>query len=44
MEVGAGMSSLALWVVGLSFGLFLYAYAGYPLLLWIVGRFRGNPG
>lgn len=34
------MTTIALWVVGLSFGLLLYAYAGYPLLLWIMGRAR----
>ena len=34
------MTDVALWVVGLSLALLLYTYAGYPLLLWLVGRFR----
>lgn len=34
------MTIVALWVVGLSLALLVYAYAGYPLLLWLIGRFR----
>ena len=34
------MTTLALWVVGLSLALLLYTYAGYPTLLWILGSFR----
>lgn len=37
------MTTVALWVVGLSIGLLVYAYAGYPLLLWIAGRLRRRP-
>lgn len=33
-------TALALWVVGLSLALLFYAYVGYPLLLWLAGRFR----
>ena len=36
------MTTLALWVVGLSLALLLYTYAGYPALLWILGSFRRN--
>lgn len=31
------MTTVALWVVGLSVLLVLYAYVGYPLLLWLAG-------
>jgi glycosyltransferase involved in cell wall biosynthesis len=36
------MTTIALWVVGLAFALLLYTYAGYPLLLWIIGLARGR--
>jgi cellulose synthase/poly-beta-1,6-N-acetylglucosamine synthase-like glycosyltransferase len=37
------MTTLALWVVGLALALFLYAYAGYPLVLWLIGALRRRP-
>ena len=37
------MTSVALWIVGLSAALLLYSYAGYPALLWLIGRFRRPP-
>src|SRR6478735_3606206 len=30
-------------LLALLLGLTAYAYAGYPILLWIVGRFRNRP-
>jgi cellulose synthase/poly-beta-1,6-N-acetylglucosamine synthase-like glycosyltransferase len=35
--------TLALIVMGLALALALYAYIGYPALLWVVGRFRKSP-
>jgi glycosyltransferase involved in cell wall biosynthesis len=35
------MTTAALWVLGLALTLLVYAYAGYPLLLWIAGLVRG---
>jgi cellulose synthase/poly-beta-1,6-N-acetylglucosamine synthase-like glycosyltransferase len=37
------MTTVAYWVVGLSAALLLYAYAGYPLLLWVLGRLKRAP-
>jgi cellulose synthase/poly-beta-1,6-N-acetylglucosamine synthase-like glycosyltransferase len=37
------MTAVALWVVGLALGLLLYAYVGYPLVLWLLGRLRRAP-
>ena len=37
------VTALALWVLGLSLALLLYTYAGYPLALWLAGRFRRLP-
>jgi len=38
-----GVTTFALWVLALSVALPVYAYAGYPLLLWIIGRLRRRP-
>lgn len=38
------MTTVALWVVALAVLLVLYAYAGYPLLLWILGLLSRRPG
>jgi len=35
------MTALAYWVLSLALALLLYAYAGYPLLLWILSRTAG---
>ncbi len=35
--------SAALWVVGGSLGFAAYAYAGYPLALWLLGGLRRRP-
>jgi cellulose synthase/poly-beta-1,6-N-acetylglucosamine synthase-like glycosyltransferase len=35
-------TDIALWVLALCILLPLYAYAGYPLILWILGRGRGQ--
>ncbi len=37
------VTALALWVLGLSLALLLYTCAGYPLALWLAGRFRRLP-
>jgi len=37
------MTTVALWVVGLALALLLYTYAGYPLLLWLLGALRRRP-
>jgi cellulose synthase/poly-beta-1,6-N-acetylglucosamine synthase-like glycosyltransferase len=36
------MTTVALWVVGLSLVLLLYTYVGYPLVLWLAGLLRGQ--
>ena len=38
-----GVSDFALWLLALSVLLPVYAYVGYPLLLWTLGRFRRRP-
>jgi cellulose synthase/poly-beta-1,6-N-acetylglucosamine synthase-like glycosyltransferase len=37
------MITVALWVVGLALALLLYTYAGYPLVLWLLGTLRRRP-
>jgi cellulose synthase/poly-beta-1,6-N-acetylglucosamine synthase-like glycosyltransferase len=37
------MTTVALWIVGLSLALLFYTYIGYPLLLWLAGLTRGRP-
>lgn len=34
------MTHVAAWIVGLAFALLVYTYAGYPALLWLLGRLR----
>jgi len=36
------VTTFALWVLALSVALPVYAYVGYPLLLWVMGRLRGG--
>lgn len=36
-----GVTTLALWTLGLCVALPVYAYVGYPLALWVLGRLRG---
>jgi cellulose synthase/poly-beta-1,6-N-acetylglucosamine synthase-like glycosyltransferase len=38
-----GVINLALWLLALSVALPLYAYVGYPLALWVIGRARRSP-
>ena len=35
-----GVTTFAFWVLALSVALPVYAYVGYPLLLWVMGRLR----
>ncbi|MGE0159629.1 MAG: glycosyltransferase [Gemmatimonadales bacterium] len=37
------MTTFALWVLAASVLLPVYAYAGYPLILWLLGRLRRAP-
>lgn len=39
-----GVSTFALWLLAASVLLPIYAYAGYPMLLWLIGRGRGVRG
>jgi cellulose synthase/poly-beta-1,6-N-acetylglucosamine synthase-like glycosyltransferase len=39
-----GTTTLALWVLALCLALPVYAYLGYPALLWVIGRLRGRRG
>ncbi len=36
------MSIAAVWIFGLSVGLVVYAYAGYPLALWLIAAVRAR--
>lgn len=38
-----GVSEFAFWLLAASVLLPVYAYVGYPLLLWVIGRFRRAP-
>ena len=37
------MTTLAVWLFAGSAGLVLYAYVGYPLLLFALGKVRSEP-